>query len=131
MPNGSSHSNGAGNHSEPAIDLDLAHARAILGPWEKTFKWNTPVPSLLKAVQDWLWRHLAAHSDIGNDPRTGVIEIEAKIGTLIRSGEHDRAPSQYVNTGVIHENYNKQYRFESRMEEVSSDINMFAWFTNR
>jgi hypothetical protein len=122
MPNGSAHSNGAAHNPEPAIDVDLAHARSVLGPWEKTFKWNTPVPSYLKVVQDWLWRHLKAHSDIGNDPRTGVIEIEAKIGTLIRSGEHDRAPSQYVNTGVIHENFNKQYRFESRMEEVSCDI---------
>jgi hypothetical protein len=122
MPNGSAHSNGAANHSEPALDMDLAHARSILGPWEKTFKWNTPVPSLLKVIQDWLWKHLKQHSDIGNDPRTGVIEIEAKIGTLIRSGEHDRAPSQYMNTGVIHENFNKQYRFESRMEEVSRAI---------
>ena len=120
MPNGSGHSNGAANNSEPALDMDLAHARSILGPWEKTFKWNTPVPSLLKVIQDWLWKHLKQHSDVGNDPRTGTIEIEAKIGTLIRSGEHDRAPSQYVNMGVIHENFNKQYRFESRMEEVSS-----------
>jgi hypothetical protein len=123
MPNGSAHSNGAVNHTEPwlqpqALDMDLAHARSILGQWEKTFKWNTPMPSLLTVVQDWLWQALAEHPDIGNDPRTGVIEIEAKIGTLIRSGEQERAPSQFVNTGVIHPNFNKNYRFESRMEEV-------------
>lgn len=102
--------------------MDLAHARSILGPWEKTFKWNTPLPSLLRVVQDWLWQQLEQHSDIGNDPRTGVIEIEAKIGTLIKSGENDRAQSQFLNMGVIHPGYNKQYRFESRMEEVSTLI---------
>lgn len=125
--NGAAHSNGAPvNQSEPwlqqqPIDMDLAHARSILGPWEKTFKWNTPLPALLRVVQDWLWQNLEAHSDIGNDPQTGVIEIEAKIGTLVRSGEQDRATGQYLNAGVIHPGLNKQFRFESRMEEVSNE----------
>jgi hypothetical protein len=78
-------------------------------------------------VQDWLWQMLEKHADIGNDPRTGVIEIEAKIGTLIKSGEQDRAPSMYVNTGVIHPDYDKNYRFESRMEEVSKVTKVFAY----
>jgi hypothetical protein len=118
-------SNGAPpNMSQPwlqqyPLDMDLAHARSILGPWEKTFKWNTPLPAYLRVVQDWLWQQLEQHSDIGNDPRTGVIEIEAKIGTLIRSGENERAKGPYLNAGVIHPALNKDYRFESRMEEVS------------
>lgn len=126
QPNGAAHSNGAPAHSsEPwlqqqPLDMDLAHARSILGPWEKTFKWNTPLPALLRVVQDWLWQNLEANSDVGNDPQTGVIEIEAKIGTLIRSGENERAQGQYLNAGVIHPTLNKQYRFESRMEEVST-----------
>jgi len=125
QPNGATPSNGAPiDHMPPwtqpqPLDMDLVHARTILGPWEKTFKWNTPLPALLRVVQDWLWQQLEQHSDIGHDPRTGTIEIEAKIGTLIRSGENDRAQGPYLNTGVIHPAHNKQYRFESRMEEVS------------
>jgi hypothetical protein len=117
-------SNGAPpNMSQPwlqqyPLDMDLAHARSILGPWEKTFKWNTPLPAYLRVVQDWLWQQLEQHSDIGNDPRTGIIEIEAKIGTLIKSGEHERAQGEFLNAGVIHPALNKLYRFESRMEEV-------------
>jgi hypothetical protein len=125
QPNGATPSNGAPiDLSAPwtlpqPLDTDLIHARAILGPWEKTFKWNTPLPALLKVVSDWLWQQLEQHSDIGHDPRTGTIEIEAKIGTLIRAGENDRAQGPYLNTGVIHPLHNKNYRFESRMEEVS------------
>lgn len=136
VPNGSAQSNGAHHPTEPwlqpqALDMDLAHARSILGPWEKTFKWNTPLPALLRVVQDWLWQQLEQHSDIGNDPHTGVIEIEAKIGTLIRSGEQERAQGQYLNTGVIHPGMNKQYRFESRMEEVSSVMKINAQISHR
>jgi len=126
QPNGATPSNGAPiDRSAPwtlpqPLDMDLIQARKILGPWEKTFKWNTPLPALLKVVQDWLWQQLEQHSDIGTDPRTGTIEIEAKIGTLIRAGENDRAQGPYLNTGVIHPAHNKQYRFESRMEEVSN-----------
>jgi hypothetical protein len=128
-PNGATPSNGAPvDYGAPwtqpqPLDMDLVNARAILGPWEKTFKWNTPLPALLRVVQDWLWQQLEQHSDIGQDPRTGTIEIEAKIGTLIRSGENDRAQGPYLNTGVIHPAHNKQYRFESRMEEVSICVN--------
>lgn len=127
--NGSTQSNGAPpNYSEPwlqpqALDMDLAHARSILGPWEKTFKWNTPLPALLRVVQDWLWQSLEQFSDI--DPRTGEIEIEAKIGTLVKSGEQERAQGQYLNAGVIHPGLNNQYRFESRMEEVGHHLRMF------
>ena len=126
QPSGATPSNGApvdraAPWAQPQpLDMDLINARAILGPWEKTFKWNTPLPALLRVVQDWLWQQLEQHSDIGHDPRTGTIEIEAKIGTLIRSGEHERAQGPYLNTGVIHPAHNKQYRFESRMEEVSN-----------
>lgn len=137
QPNGATPSNGAPmDHLTPwtqpqPLDMDLLHARAILGPWEKTFKWNTPLPALLKVVQDWLWQQLEQHSDIGHDPRTGTIEIEAKIGTLIRSGESDRAQGPYLNTGVIHPAHNKQYRFESRMEEVSHSIYSQAHWPRR
>jgi hypothetical protein len=134
--NGSTQSNGAPpNHAEPwlqphPVDMDLAHARSILGPWEKTFKWNTPLTAYLRVVQDWLWQQLEQHADIGNDPHTGVIEIEAKIGTLIRAGEHERAQGPYLNAGVIHPGLNKQYRFESRMEEVSNAFTAYTTPSN-
>lgn len=104
---------------DPPLDTDLIRARSVLGPWEKTFKYNTPIPSMLRVVQDWFWSLLEQHADIGTDPRTGTIEIEAKIGTLVRSGERDRAQGPLMSVGVLHPSLNSQYRFESRMEEVS------------
>lgn len=74
---------------------------------------------MLRVVQDWFWSLLEQHADIGTDPRTGTIEIEAKIGTLVRSGERDRAQGPLMSVGVLHPSLNSQYRFESRMEEVS------------
>lgn len=120
-PNGAPQTNGAppqGPQDQP-LDEDLMLARSILGPWEKSIKWNVPTPSLLKLIQDWFWQQLEANADIGNDPRTGAIEIEAKIGTLVRSGEHDRARMDAMNMHIINPTLNKNFRFESRMEEVS------------
>lgn len=67
----------------PPLDLDLIKARNILGPWEKTFMWNTPYPDLLRAVQDWTFVTLDGLQDVGWSPNDGAVEIEAKIGTLL------------------------------------------------
>lgn len=102
----------------PPLDHDLLHAREVLGPWEKTFKWNTPYPDMLRSLQDWLYVKLAENADVGNDPATGAIEIEAKIGTLIQETTGDRVRLPVTTIGLIHPDANKHYRFESRMEEV-------------
>ncbi|KAM0717717.1 hypothetical protein Q7P37_007569 [Cladosporium fusiforme] len=118
-PNGASHTNGATAHAsqDQPLDEDLMLARSILGPWEKSIKRNVPTPSVLRLVQDWFWTTLEANADIGNDPRTGTIEIEAKIGTLVRSGEQDRARFEAMNMQILNPTSNKNFRFESRMEE--------------
>lgn len=42
----------------PPLDMDLIQARSVLGNWEKSMKWNTPYPDILRVVQDFLWGHL-------------------------------------------------------------------------
>lgn len=49
----------------PPLDMDLIGAREALGPWEKSMKWNTPYPDMLRVVQDWLWQNLEQLGDIG------------------------------------------------------------------
>ena len=127
---------------DPPLDGDLIHARSILGQWEKSFKWNTPIPSMVAATQDWLFSNLEACADIGNDPREGAIEIEAKIGTLVnQGGDGTRCSLPVMSATVIHPAANRNYRFESQMETVSltntalsrniSLIHSFRWSTRR
>ena len=104
---------------DPPLDGDLIHARNILGSWEKSFRWHTPIPSMVAAAQDWLFANLEACADVGNDPREGAIEIEAKIGTLISQDDNKRCSLPVMSATVIHPAANKKYRFESQMEEVS------------
>ncbi|KAF2721809.1 mRNA triphosphatase CET1 [Polychaeton citri CBS 116435] len=103
---------------DPPLDHDLIHARKVLGPWEKTFRWNTPYPDMLRVVQDWLYAKISEHADVGNDPRTGAIEIEAKIGTLIDHRTNDRWQSPIASICALRPEANPQFRFESRMEEA-------------
>lgn len=72
---------------DPPLDYDLIRPRRILGQWEKSFRWNTPYPSMLKEVQNWLWMELSKLGDVGVDPREGIVEIEAKFGTLLQNGK--------------------------------------------
>ena len=107
---------------DPPLDMDLIHARSILGPWEKTFKWNTPYPDMLKFVQDWLWTKLDQLGDVGSDPREGQVEIEAKIGTLIdnNSNTEERLRLPVAHMCVIDPSYpGNRYSFRSEMREVS------------
>lgn len=102
------------------FDLDLIRARNLLGPWEKSCKWNTPYPDLLRAVQDWLFNMLLQHKDIGQDPSTGAIEIEAKIGTLLSQKTSEKAKLPVRNMTVLDPSVNRDYRFESEMDQVRS-----------
>jgi len=103
---------------DPPLDHDLIAARSALGEWEKTFKWNTPYPDMLRSLQDWLCRKLAENAEVGNNAATGAIEIEAKIGTLSEEATGDRVRLPVSTIGLIHPNANKHYRFESRMGEA-------------
>ncbi len=67
---------------EVPLDDDLVRVRSIMGKWEKTFRWNTPYPDMLKAVQDWLYVQLSELQDVGMDPMEGTIEIEARVSVL-------------------------------------------------
>jgi len=104
----------------PPLDQDLIHCRRVLGQWEKTFKWNTPYPDMLRVVQDWLFQQLSQLKDVGNDPREGTVEIEAKIGRISRKGgdEGERLRLPVLSATVLHPSFNDKISFESEMEQV-------------
>jgi hypothetical protein len=103
--------------------MDLIEARSVLGPWEKTFRWNTPYPDMLKVVQDWLWQNLDQLGDVGSDPREGQVEIEAKIGTLIDNNTDTRLKLPVATMCVIQPDlHSNRYSFRSEMREVSHMI---------
>lgn len=107
--------------NNPPLDHDLIHARQLLGgKWEKTFKWNTPYPDMLMAVQNWLGDELNQLGDVGRDPRDGTIEIEAKFGTLKHEGNPFNLPVE--NATVIRPQENHRLHFESTMTEVSNEF---------
>lgn len=109
---------------DPPLDDDLIHARRVLGRWEKSFRWNVPNPAFNRAVADWLYAQLKANDDIGTDPREGVIEIEAKIGTLIDEGTGRRCELPVQNCCVINPAAARRLRFESEMNEVRYDVHL-------
>lgn len=102
----------------PPLDQDLIAARRILGGWEKTFRWNTPMPSMLREVQKWLYQTLLLNQDVGHDPLEGTIEIEAKIGTLVNTETGQRIALPVTSATVLAEKF-PRLGFESQMEEVS------------
>ena len=104
---------------DPPLDHDLIHARRIFQKWEKSIKWNTPYPDILRGLQDWLFMELDQLGDVGTDPREGTIEIEAKFGEIKRDG--DRYSLPVVNAAIIHpQAYSKfDLHFESNMSVVS------------
>ena len=101
------------------LDMDLIEASQVLGKWEKTFRWNTPYPDMLREVQNWLFAHLDQLGDAGTDPREGTIEIEAKIGTLLIAGSDDERCNLPVGSmAIIRPEANGRYHFESQMTPV-------------
>lgn len=103
---------------QPPLDNELIQARRLLGKWEKSLKWNTPLPPLTAAVADWLFMNLKNNADVGHDPRYGTIEIEAKIGTLIDVDSGQRCNLPVANPCVLQTSANRRYQFESRMNQV-------------
>ena len=108
---------------DPPLDGDLIRARKVLGEWEKSFRWTTPYPDLLKQVQDWLWVQLAGLEDVDTAAGGGAIEIEAKIGQVVSRGgkagpEGDRVKLPVLNLCVLEPGWNGGVRFESEMAEV-------------
>lgn len=103
----------------PPLDTDLVNARNLLGAWEKSMHWSTPISPFTKAITTWLWQNLEQNADVGMDPREGSIEIEAKIGTLVDVDSGHRIQLPVLNACVISPAQNRKMRFESEMNEVS------------
>ncbi|KAK5171716.1 uncharacterized protein LTR77_003352 [Saxophila tyrrhenica] len=102
----------------PPLDHDLIGASAILGKWEKSFRWNTPYPPMLKCVQDWLFEQFSGLQDVGMHPKEGTIEVEARVGVLKKAGSDDRLRLPVLSTTVLDPATNSDYHFESRMTEA-------------
>lgn len=102
----------------PPLDMDLIQASTVLGRWEKSMKWNTPYPDILKVVQDFFWQNLEQLGEVGMDPREGSVEIEAKIGSLIDNNSDQRVKLPVMTMCVIPPELNGRYSFRSEMQEV-------------
>lgn len=89
-----------------------------LGPWEVNIRNVQPMNDMLREVGDFLFQH-ATRSDVG----TGdcVLEVEAKLGTLIDKETNCRVSTMGVTNTVLNHNLtqNGKFRFESNMTEVS------------
>ena len=103
----------------PPLDMDLIEASAILGKWEKTFRWNTPFPAMLRAVYDWLWQNLEQLGDVGMDAKEGTVEIEGKIGWLIDNNTDERLKLPVMTMCVMQPDQGHRYSFRSEMKLVS------------
>lgn len=101
-----------------SIDHDLLKARQILGSWERCICRDPPAPGLLIAVSHWLAQRLNELREVGNDPREGSVEIEAKIGTIVDINTGQRLKMPVESPVVISESFNKNLRFESQMSEM-------------
>ena len=62
-----------------------------------------------------MFTEISKLGDVGTDPREGTIEIEAKIGTILKDNERVKLP--VVTAAVVAPSLN--YQFESQMTMVS------------
>ena len=104
----------------PPLDMDLIGARDALGPWEKSMRWNTPYPDMLRVVQDWLFSNLEQLGDIGTNPQEGSVEIEAKIGYLIDNDTDRRLQLPVMTMCVIRDDPSHPNRFVSSSNSAHS-----------
>ncbi|KAI5370889.1 putative mRNA triphosphatase Cet1, CYTH-like domain superfamily, RNA 5'-triphosphatase Cet1/Ctl1 [Septoria linicola] len=103
---------------DPPVDHDMLRMRRIMGHWEKTIQWRTPLPSLTKAVTDWLVQQLLNCQDVAQDPAEGQIEIEAKVGRLWNKQTGRRFELPVHNMVVISPPYAEaNCTFQSEMQE--------------
>ena len=108
---------------DPPLDHDLIHVQQVRGTkWEKSFLWNTPYPDQLRVVQDWIYVQLDQLGDAGTNPEEGTVEIEAKIGTLLKEGSRCDLPVSDISVVDPNSRYNRQLNFESQMTPVSVSI---------
>lgn len=111
------------NGSEP-IDTDILRIRSFLGNWERSFTNRQPLPDTKRTVADWIFTQLAQLRDVGTDPHFGTVEIEGKVGTLVKKDTGDRCSLPVMNTVILNPAMSEQYRFESRMQEVRIPLHL-------
>lgn len=97
----------------------MKRIRSFLGDWERSYSNVQPLPDTKRVVADWIFTQLAGLRDVGTDPQYGTVEIEGKIGTLFHKDTGDRINLPVMNTVILAPGMSDNYRFESRMQEVS------------
>lgn len=98
-----------------------------LGPWEYNIKNLQPMNDFVKEIGDFLFVH-ATRNDIGTgDLRSGALEIEAKLGTLIDKQSGMRVATMGRTNMVLDPAVTRsgRIRFESFMTEVSKSCFTF------
>ncbi|KAL1297903.1 hypothetical protein AAFC00_006418 [Neodothiora populina] len=110
----------AGTPSSVSANGLQPQANQRLGPWEYNIRNVQPMNDFLKEVGDFLIVH-ATRNDIGaGDARSGTLEIEAKLGTLIDRRTGVRVSTLGTTNMVLDHalTSNGSIRFESFMTEL-------------
>lgn len=95
----------------------------ILGHWDPTFTTVIPHEELTRVMCDFLFQHvvcdktLQTRSTGGPSSAQGLLEIEARLGTIVRKGEHRRLVLP-IKTECVLEDVG-DVAFESMMTAVS------------
>lgn len=126
-PNGYAppHAPGTPNGAPPSTigpgDASPAQIHPRLGKWESNIR-NEILPNdFTRQVGEFLYHH-ATRDDVGDgDARNGVLEIEAKLGTLINRDTDQRVSTMAFTNVILAPGVTEsgRIRFESFMDEVS------------
>ncbi|KAF4549712.1 mRNA capping enzyme beta chain-like protein [Elsinoe fawcettii] len=99
-------------------------SRKLGMPWELSITDMEKQNPIVKAVGYFLYWQFANHPQLmGGDPRSGGLEIEAKIGKLLSRDGNDLSPLELpIQTPtVLNQNFSRdRIRFESVMNEVDT-----------
>ncbi|KAK4555163.1 hypothetical protein LTR86_007929 [Recurvomyces mirabilis] len=102
---------------DPPLNRDLMQMQHCLSlqKWEKSLKYHDPMPDMQRCAMDWLYREMSQLKDIPHDKRIVEIEIEGKIGRIMKGDERLSMP--ILTSTVLSEDYaQRNLRFESKME---------------
>lgn len=114
--------NGTPSAPPPSGTVPNVHNR--LGPWESNINNVQLMNDVLKEVGDFLFMH-ATRQDLGTgDVRHGVLEVEAKLGTLLERRSMQRINCMSATNMVLDHRLTSKgdIRFESFMTEVRSTL---------
>lgn len=108
----------------PALVPVQVDEDSILGHWDPTFTTVIPHEEITRVMCDFLFQHVVCDETLetrsagGPSSPLGLLEIEARLGTIVRKGEHTRFNIPIMCECVLGDGFD--VAFESMMTAVSS-----------